>query len=60
MAGARETFSQVTAYDTEIFGTMLMFIGTSDYGTEYVIEVLWGNLKALFHLETENLWGPCL
>jgi NADPH-dependent 2,4-dienoyl-CoA reductase/sulfur reductase-like enzyme len=37
MAGARDTFSQVTAYDTEIFGTMLMFVGACDLGTEYVI-----------------------
>jgi len=37
IAGAREEFSQVTAYDTEIFGTMLMFVGASDYGDEYVV-----------------------
>ena len=37
MAGGHEEFSQVTAYDTEIFGTMLMFIGACDLGTEYII-----------------------
>ena len=37
MAGAHEAFSQVTAYDTEIFGNMLMFIGASQYGDEHII-----------------------
>ncbi|MCK5710208.1 MAG: FAD-dependent oxidoreductase, partial [Deltaproteobacteria bacterium] len=37
MAGGHEEFSQVTAYDTEIFGTMFMFIGACDLGTEYII-----------------------
>ena len=60
MAGARETFSQVTAYDTEIFGTMLMFIGTSDYGTEYVIEVLWGEPQGSFSFRDGKLMGALL
>ena len=33
----RQKFSQITAYDTEVFGTMLMFVGACDLGTEHVI-----------------------
>ena len=37
MAGAKAEYAQVTGYDTEIFGTPLMFIGTPDSGEEYCI-----------------------
>ena len=60
MAGARETFSQVTAYDTEIFGTMLMFIGTSDYGTEYVIRGTLGEPQGSFSFRDGKLVGALL
>ncbi len=60
MAGARETFSQVTAYDTEIFGTMLMFIGTSDYGTEYVIRGTLDEPQGSFSFRDGKLVGALL
>lgn len=60
MVGARETFSQVTAYDTEIFGTMLMFIGTSDYGTEYVIRGSLDEPQGSFSFRDGKLVGALL
>ncbi len=35
MAGAKTAYAQVTGYDTEIFGTPLIFIGAPDIGEEF-------------------------
>ncbi|MEQ9618887.1 MAG: FAD-dependent oxidoreductase [Deltaproteobacteria bacterium] len=37
MAGAKVEYAQVTGYDTEIFGTPLMFIGAPDGGEEFCV-----------------------
>ena len=60
MAGGREAFSQVTAYDTEIFGTMLMFVGACDYGDEYVIRESGGVPKCSFSFKEGKLVGALL
>ena len=60
MAGARETFSQVTAYDTEIFGTMLMFVGACDLGTEYVIRGTLDEPGGSFSFKDGKLVGALL
>jgi len=60
MAGAHEAFSQVTAYDTEIFGTMLMFIGASQYGNEHVIRASSDELLGSFSFKDGKLVGALL
>jgi len=60
MAGAHEAFSQVTAYDTEIFGTMLMFIGALEYGDETVIRGGVDNPDGCFSFEEGKLKGALL
>lgn len=60
MAGANEAFSQVTAYDTEIFGTMLMFIGALQYGDETVIRGLSKDINACFSFKDGKLVGALL
>ena len=60
MAGAQEAFSQVTAYDTEIFGNMLMFIGACDYGDEYIIRESEGEPRASFSFKDGKLVGALL
>lgn len=60
MAGAHEAFSQITAYDTEIFGTMLMFIGACDLGDEYVIRESASEPQGLFSFKDGKLVGALL
>lgn len=60
MAGAHEAFSQVTAYDTEIFGTMLMFIGTLEDGVETVIRGGAENPGGCFSFKEGKLKGALL
>ena len=60
MAGGREEFSQVTAYDTEIFGTMLMFIGASDYGDEFVLRGSEDEPRGSFSFRDGKLVGALL
>lgn len=60
MAGAHEAFSQVTAYDTEIFGTMLMFIGACDMGTEHIIRGSESQPQGLFSFKEGKLLGALL
>lgn len=60
MAGAHEAFLQVTAYDTEIFGTMLMFIGDSQYGNEHIIRGNSDELLGSFSFKDGKLVGALL
>jgi len=60
MAGGHEEFSQVSAYDTEIFGTMLMFIGACDLGTEYVIRGSVEEPRGSFSFKDGKLVGALL
>jgi NADPH-dependent 2,4-dienoyl-CoA reductase/sulfur reductase-like enzyme len=60
MAGGHEEFSQVSAYDTEIFKTMLMFIGACDLGTEYVIRGSVEEPRGSFSFKDGKLIGALL
>ncbi len=60
MAGAHEAFSQVTAYDTEIFGNMLMFIGASQYGDEHIIRGNSDEPEGSFSFKDGKLIGALL
>jgi len=60
MAGAHEAFSQVTAYDTEIFGTMLMFIGALEYGDETVARGEVDKPQGCFSFKEGKLKGALL
>jgi len=60
MAGAHEAFSQVTAYDTEIFGNMLMFIGASQYGDEHIIRGNSDEPEGSFSFKDGKLVGALL
>lgn len=60
MAGAHEAFSKVTAYDTEIFGTMLMFIGSLQFGDECLIRGGSNELFGSFSFKEGKLIGAFL
>ncbi|GJM15373.1 MAG: pyridine nucleotide-disulfide oxidoreductase [Thermodesulfobacteriota bacterium] len=60
MAGTHEAFSQVTAYDTEIFGNMLMFVGGLQYGDEHIIRGDTDEPEGSFSFKDGKLVGASL
>lgn len=60
MAGGHEAFSQVTAYDTEIFGNMIIFIGAPQFGDEHLIRGDSSELFGSFSFKGGKLIGALL
>ena len=60
MAGARTPYNRITAYDTEVFGNMLMFIGAPQMGTSHVARMGGDGPVASFALKYDRLVGGVL
>lgn len=60
MAGAGEEYARVTGYDTEVFGTSLVFMGAPGYGHEHVIRGGSGKPLGSFSFRDGKLVGAVL
>jgi NAD(P)H-nitrite reductase large subunit len=60
MAGAREKYVHVTGYDTEVFGTSLIFVGAPGYGHEHVMRGSADKPEGSFSFRDGKLVGAVL
>jgi 3-phenylpropionate/trans-cinnamate dioxygenase ferredoxin reductase component len=60
MAGASVEYARVTGYDTEVFGSMLMFIGAPGYGQEHILRGSEDAPTGSFSLRDGRLVGALL
>jgi len=60
MAGGSAPYAQVTGYDTEVFGSMLMFVGAPDLGDEHIIRGSRDEPSGSFSIKDGRIVGALL